>query len=57
MMERAPERMTELSAEEAARFAIVPVLAAYALNPQRPGFDAESLCAQEGVEEIGRAHV
>ena len=26
------------------------MLAAYALNPQRPGFDAESLCAQEGVE-------
>ncbi len=26
------------------------MLAAYALNPQRPGFDAESLCAQEGIE-------
>ncbi len=26
------------------------MLAAYALNPQRPGFDAESLCQQEGVE-------
>jgi len=26
------------------------MLAAYALNPQRPGFDAESLCAQECVE-------
>ena len=26
------------------------MLAAYALNPQRPGFDAESLCAQEGVD-------
>ncbi|MBQ3268470.1 MAG: DNA polymerase I [Clostridia bacterium] len=26
------------------------MLAAYALNPQRPGFDAESLCAQEGAE-------
>ena len=26
------------------------MLAAYALNPQRPGFDAESLCIQEGVE-------
>jgi DNA polymerase-1 len=26
------------------------MLAAYALNPQRPGFDAKSLCAQEGIE-------
>ncbi len=26
------------------------MLAAYALNPQRPGFDAASLCQQEGVE-------
>ena len=26
------------------------MLAAYALNPQRPGFDGESLCQQEGVE-------
>lgn len=26
------------------------MLAAYALNPQRPGFDAESLCAQECIE-------
>ncbi len=26
------------------------MLAAYALNPQRPGFDAESLCQQEGIE-------
>ena len=26
------------------------MLAAYALNPQRPGFDAEALCAQEGAE-------
>ena len=26
------------------------MLAAYALNPQRPGFDLESLCTQEGVE-------
>ena len=26
------------------------MLAAYALNPQRPGFDAGSLCRQEGVE-------
>ncbi len=26
------------------------MLAAYALNPQRPGFDAQSLCAQEGIE-------
>ena len=26
------------------------MLAAYALNPQRPGFDAESLCAGEGVD-------
>ena len=26
------------------------MLAAYALNPQRPGFDAEALCGQEGVE-------
>ena len=30
------------------------MLAAYALNPQRPGFDAESLCAQEGVEGFAR---
>ena len=29
------------------------MLAAYALNPQRPGFDAESLCEQEGVEGYG----
>ena len=29
------------------------MLAAYALNPQRPGFDAESLCQQEGVEGFG----
>ena len=35
----------------AVRGEIVDVmLAAYALNPQRPGFDAESLCAQEGIE-------
>ena len=26
------------------------MLAAYALNPQREGFDAESLCRQEGIE-------
>ncbi len=26
------------------------MLAAYALNPQRPGFDVEALCAQEGAE-------
>lgn len=26
------------------------MLAAYALNPQRPGFDAEALCAAEGIE-------
>ena len=26
------------------------MLAAYALNPQRPGFDAGSLCQQEGIE-------
>ena len=26
------------------------MLAAYALNPQRPGFDAEALCNAEGVE-------
>lgn len=26
------------------------MLAAYALNPQRPGFDAQSLCVQEGIE-------
>ena len=26
------------------------MLAAYALNPQRPGFDAKSRCAQEGIE-------
>ena len=26
------------------------MLAAYALNPQRPGFDAESLCRQEGID-------
>lgn len=26
------------------------MLAAYALNPQCPGFDAKSLCAQEGIE-------
>ena len=26
------------------------MLAAYALNPQRPGFDARSLCEQEGME-------
>jgi len=26
------------------------MLAAYALNPQRPAFDAEALCAQEGIE-------
>ena len=26
------------------------MLAAYALNPQRPGFDAASLCQQEGIE-------
>lgn len=26
------------------------MLAAYALNPQRPGFYAQSLCAQEGIE-------
>ena len=26
------------------------MLAAYALNPQRPAFDAEALCLQEGVE-------
>ena len=28
------------------------MLAAYALNPQRPGFDSESLCAQEGIESF-----
>ena len=26
------------------------MLAAYALNPQRPGFDAEALCAEAGIE-------
>ena len=26
------------------------MLAAYAVNPQRPGFDAESLCGQEGID-------
>jgi hypothetical protein len=26
------------------------MLAAYALNPQRPAFDAQALCAQEGIE-------
>ena len=26
------------------------MLAAYALNPQRPGFDAEALCAGEGID-------
>jgi len=26
------------------------MLSAYALNPQRPGFDAQSLCEQEGLE-------
>ena len=26
------------------------MLAAYALTPQRPGFDAQSLCAQEGID-------
>ena len=26
------------------------MLAAYALNPQRPGFDAESLCNEEGID-------
>ena len=26
------------------------MLAAYALNPLRPGFDAQSLCVQEGIE-------
>ena len=31
------------------------MLAAYALNPQRPGFDAESLCMQEGVDDY-RSH-
>ena len=31
------------------------MLAAYALNPQRPGFDAESLCDQEGIEGF-KAH-
>ena len=30
------------------------MLAAYALNPQRPGFDARSLCEQEGVEGYDR---
>ena len=30
------------------------MLAAYALNPQRPGFDGESLCQQEGVEGFAR---
>lgn len=28
------------------------MLAAYALNPQRPGFDAESLCQQEGIDDF-----
>ena len=28
------------------------MLAAYALNPQRPGFDARSLCEQEGIEDF-----
>ena len=36
---------------EAVRGDIIDVmLAAYAVNPQRPGFDVESLCAQEGIE-------
>ena len=26
------------------------MLAAYALNPQRPGFDAEALCSEEGID-------
>ena len=26
------------------------MLAAYAVNPQRPGFDSESLCIQEGID-------
>ena len=30
------------------------MLAAYALNPQRPGFDGESLCQQEGVEGFAK---
>ncbi|MBQ3424072.1 MAG: DNA polymerase I [Clostridia bacterium] len=30
------------------------MLAAYALNPQRPGFDADSLCAQEGIDGFER---
>ena len=30
------------------------MLAAYALNPQRPGFDAEALCEAEGLEGFAR---
>lgn len=36
---------------EAIRGDIIDVmLAAYALNPQRPGFDAEALCSEEGID-------
>ncbi len=48
-MKRAPIDITRVRGD------IMDVmLAAYALNPQRPGFDARSLCEQEGVEGFDR---